>query len=188
MTLSLTDADAILFRELAALGAGDFGHLNGSLERHFIGVRAILESWGADETLMRAGLFHAAYGTAGFSPAMISLHRRGEISRLIGSDAEEVVYTYCACHRRSFWPQISRSDDVIFADRFTGKIRSIAEQELHRFCELTCANEVEIASNDPNFVYQHGAQLGRIFGQWSAFLSAPASRAVAETFAVPCSR
>jgi hypothetical protein len=185
MTLSLTDSDTVLFRELAALGAGDFGHLNGSLEQHFIGVRETLESWGANETLMRAGLFHAAYGTAGFTPVMISLERRGEISRLIGSAAEEIVYTYCACDRRSFWPQIGSLDDMIFRDRFTGEMRSIAEQELRQFCELTCANEVEIASKDANFIDQHGAQLGAIFGRWSALISASASRAVAETFAVP---
>jgi hypothetical protein len=64
-------------------------------------------------------------------------------------------------------------------------MRSIAEQELRQFCELTCANEVEIASKDANFIDQHGAQLGAIFGRWSALISASASRAVAETFAVP---
>jgi hypothetical protein len=184
MTLSLTDSDAILFRELSALGAGDFGHLNGSLEQHFVGVRRILESWGADQTLTRAGLFHAAYGTAAFTPVMVSLDRRGEIGRLIGSAAETIVYTYCACDRGSFWPQIGRSDAVIFRDRFTGEARSIDGHELRQYCELTCANEIEIASNDPKFVEHYGAQLGALFDRWIGLLSAPASRAAAEVFAI----
>jgi hypothetical protein len=185
MALSLMATDAILFRQLADLGAGDFRHLNGSLEQHFLGVREMLVSWGADETLTRAGLFHAAYGTAGFTPVMISLDRRGDISRLIGSDAEEIVYTYCACDRESVWPQIGQSDDVIFRDRFTGKTRLIAGGDLRQFCELTCANEIEIASKDPQFIAQYGGRLGALFGRWGALLSASASGAVAKTFALP---
>lgn len=85
---------AIILEGLAALGVGEFTHLDGTLERHLIAVHDLLESWGANETLCQAGLYHAAYGTAGFDAAMVSPMQRTRIAALIGPDAEQIVYTY----------------------------------------------------------------------------------------------
>lgn len=185
MPSTLANADALLFRQLAKLGAGDFEHLNGTLEQHFVSVRATLVEWGADQTLCRAGLFHAAYGTAGFTPMMISLDRRREIGALIGLSAERSVYTYCACDRRHVWPQIGTSEMVVYRDRFTGEERPIFRDELLTFCELTCANEIEIALRDADFLSRHGSTLGALFGRWNDLLSAPASEAVQKVFGAP---
>ena len=84
------------FETLQEMGAGDFQHLNGSLESHLKGTESVLRNWGSGELLQVAGLFHAAYGTAGFDENMVSLNQRQEIAHVIGEAEEELVYLYCS--------------------------------------------------------------------------------------------
>jgi len=79
------------FQALADLGAGDFEHLDGPLIEHLRGTRALLRQWGARAELQDAGLYHAAYGTAGFSQNLVSLDQRGRIAAIIGDSAEAIV-------------------------------------------------------------------------------------------------
>jgi hypothetical protein len=174
-----------LFRQLSALGAGDFAHLNGTLEAHLVAVHDLLEAWGASPTLCRAGLYHAAYGTAGFTEAMVALDRRHEIARLIGSEAERIVYAYCACDRAYVWPQIGATAVVDFLDRFTGASAEVGTDELRLFCELSCANELELAMKDASFASGVGKTIGRFFRRWGDYLSPSALRAVARTLPPP---
>jgi hypothetical protein len=170
-----------LFRQLSVLGAGDFVHLNGTLERHLIAVHDLLRDWGAEDALCRAGLFHAAYGTAGFTRTMVSLDRRQEIALLIGRDAESIVYTYCACDRAFLWPQIGTRGAVEFRDRFTHQKREMGGNELRPFCELTCANELELAISDTGFANGVGKEIGRVFRRWGDYLTPLAQHAVGKT-------
>ncbi len=175
---------ADLLSRLRELGAGDFAHLDGTLEAHLRGTHALLVDWGADEVLQRAGLFHAAYGTAEFNVAMVSLDRRAAIAHVIGAEAEAVVYVYCACDRPSVWPTIGidLGDEARFRDRFTGAEWALGGMALRRFCELTCANEIEIAQGNPAFVARHGSQLGDLFVRMRPWLSDGAREA---TFLFP---
>lgn len=170
------------FTALSALGAGEFSHLNGSLEQHLSAVRALLESWGADKTLCDAGLYHAAYGTAGFTAAMVSPNQRSKIAHIIGDCSEGIVYRYCSCDRSIVWPQIGKAETVQFHNRFTTSYDPINNEELRQFCELTCANEIEIAISDEVFVERAGGYLGALFRGWSDYLSKSALRAVDEIF------
>lgn len=171
-----------IFQKLASLGAGEFAHLHGSLGTHLIAVAELLKEWGADESLCCAGLFHAAYGTIGFDQSMVSLDRRQEISALIGVAAEALVYTYCACDRMKVWPQIAQGKMVTFYDRFTGAHHLIEDRELMAFCELSCANELELAFSDAEFAAQMRLKLKPLFRQWAPFLSESAVLAVERAF------
>jgi hypothetical protein len=171
-----------VFYKLSALGAGDFVHLNGSLETHLIAVFNLLQEWSANDTLCRAGLYHAAYGTSGFDQAMVSLQRRDEIASLIGLDSEAIVYTYCACDRGIVWPQIGDGQAVNFVDRFATTEHAFEGQPLREFCELTCANELELAISDPEFADRSRTYLGPLFRRWTAFLSPPARQAVRKIY------
>ena len=51
---------------LIDMGVGEFEHVDGSLIEHLQATRQLLKEWGASEVLQDAGLYHAAYGTAGF--------------------------------------------------------------------------------------------------------------------------
>jgi hypothetical protein len=174
--------DKIMFDHLSELGAGEFEHLDGTLERHLVGVHELLAAWGAHRALRRAGLFHAAYGTSGFTEVMVSLKRRSEIAGVIGSEAERIVYDYCACDRAFVWPQFGLADALAFRDRFTGLTRWPTGAELHEFCQLTCANEVEIALRDAEFVQRLGPELSDLFDRMQPWLSQTAYRAAQLAF------
>ncbi len=140
------------FEALGRLGAGDFGHFNGSLKDHLMGTRDRLESYGADPVLCDAGLFHAAYGTSQYENNIVSLDQRSAIADIIGGEAEAQVYLYCACDRDEFWPKIGVESPLVFRDRFTHESFEINETQLRNFCELTIANENDISSQNDEFM------------------------------------
>ncbi|MEH6455337.1 MAG: DUF6817 domain-containing protein, partial [Cocleimonas sp.] len=117
------------------------------LETHLKGTESILESWGASDVLRSAGLFHAAYGTAGFDENMVSLAQRQDIKNIIGDEAEALVYLYCSCDRNTVFPQFGSSDKIQFKDRFNGSLFELTTEQMRSFCELTAANELEIAND-----------------------------------------
>ncbi|WP_461534857.1 DUF6817 domain-containing protein [Spongorhabdus nitratireducens] len=164
------------FEKLASLGAGDFQHLHGSLETHLKGTESLLAEWGADETLRTAGLFHAAYGTAGFDEQMVSLARRGEIAAVIGKDAEALVYLYCACDRDAVYPRFGKSSSVRFRNRFNDTEFEMSVDQMTRFCELTAANELELVCASDQFKQQYGQGLFDLFETMNDYLS-PQARA-----------
>lgn len=147
------------FIALQQLGAGDFQHLNGSLESHLKGTASLLASWGRGELLQTAGLFHAAYGTAGFDEKMVSLEQRQEIAQVIGREEEALVYLYCSCDRDYVFPQFAQRAEIEFKDRFRGSCFKLESEMTRLFCELTVANELELVYSSNDFKLQHGAEL-----------------------------
>lgn len=172
------------FDQLAALGAGDFAHINGNLMEHLDGTRALLEEWAAEPYLQDAGLYHAAYGTDGFDTSLVGRNQREKIASVIGDEAEAVVYCYCACDREHFFKQIGVSTPPVYRDRFTGKTRYLNAKELRDFCELTAANESELGLAGGDFLDQHGEALGRLFLRMTPHLSAGAKLATRQIFTV----
>lgn len=165
------------FEKLKALGAGDFQHLNGSLESHLKGTEAILESWGASDVLRLAGLFHAAYGTAGFDETMVSLAQRQEIARVIGEEAEALVYLYCSCDRDAVFAQFPSDEPIRFHDRFSGSTFELDSELCRLFCELTVANELELVHASDSFKQKYGKELAELFQSIDSFLSMEAKQA-----------
>lgn len=170
------------FEELTKLGAGEFEHIDGSLIEHLNGTKQILLEWGASIELQDAGLYHAAYGTAGFQGRLVSTDRRGKISDIIGRAAEEIVYEYCACDRNDFFAKIGQYTNPEFKNRFTEKSYYLSESMLRNFCELTAANEIEIAVDNSAFLSQHGVELNRLFNQMAQFLSVTAQETTTKVF------
>lgn len=159
------------FEALARLGAGDFAHINGSLEEHLIGTHGRLAAWGAGPVLLDAALFHAAYGTDHFGDNMVSLDQRTQIAAIIGEAAEALVYLYCSCDRGYTWPRIGVEDPVKFRDRFTDRIIEMPAADLRDFCELTVANENDIASRTPEFLAKNKALFRDLFGRLEGLVS-----------------
>jgi len=168
--------------KLTELGAGNFDHIDGTLMQHLVGTRDILTSWGASAQLQDAGLFHASYSTAGFRNRLVALDQRQQITDLIGKDAEKIVYEYCACDREVLYPRLGINSDPKFANRFTGEEYYLDPVLLKSFCELTVANEVEIAIGNPGFVQKHGAARHKIYRNMSTLLSEPAKAAIESVF------
>tara|TARA_Y100001956_G_C4124778_1_gene189473 strand:+ start:1595 stop:2119 length:525 start_codon:yes stop_codon:yes gene_type:complete len=171
------------FNLLKKLGAGDFQHLNGTLESHLLGTEKLLGQWGASERLRVAGLYHAAYGTAGFDENMVSLNQRKEIAKLVGQDEEELIYLYCACDRDYVFPQFSTSAQIEFRDRFTGECFVLSDQQTRDMSELTVANELELVLSSAEFKAQYGVELFELFQAMDRFVSASARDAYLSAFA-----
>lgn len=167
---------------LATLGAGDFEHLDGSLIEHLKGTKNFLQQWGATIELQDAGLYHAAYGTAGFSHNLVPTDQRVKISSVIGCPAEEIVYQYCACDRKAFFSIVGREGNPKFPNRFTGESYYLPDSMLRNFCELTAANEIEISIDNPEFINQHGKGLGLLFANMAPYLSSFAQDAAEKIF------
>lgn len=166
------------FQKLSALGAGEFGHIDGLLIDHLKGTKNLLEQWGAPADLQDAGLYHAAYGTTGFAESMVSISQRHDIAAIIGEWAEEIVYQYCACDRKEFFAKIGSEPNPEFKNRFTGETYYLSPDMLNNFCELTAANEIEIATDNPEFVTKHGSELRYLFNQMAPYLSTAAQKAI----------
>lgn len=150
-------------RRLEAFGADRFPHVNGSLANHLRGTEALLRRWGNREALCLAGLYHAVYGTAGIRGSLVGLESRDEIRELVGIEAESIAYLYGACDREAFHPRIGTPAQLRFADRYTGSQYSIGMPQLRDFCELTLANELELASSSDAFRARNRAELCALF-------------------------
>lgn len=145
--------------------------MNGSLINHLVGTFKLLKSWKAAEYLCDAGLFHAAYGTAAFDDAMVSLNRRSDIEKVISIDAEALVYLYCSCDREYVFEKKIASLPIQFKDRFTGETFTLTASQARAFCELTVANELELIIASDEFAAQYGAELFTLFENIEYYLS-----------------
>ena len=170
------------FRTLTKLGAGNLAHLDGPLIDHLHNTQKLLRRWGAGPALQRAGLYHAAYGTQGFDKSLFSGDKRQDTVAVIGAKAEEIVYQYCACDRKFFFAGLAEKSNPEFRNRFTGKLYLLKPQAIKDFCELTAANEIEIALGNESFRQLHGAGLRDLFNTMHEHLSEAARKASREIF------
>ncbi|MGP4024847.1 DUF6817 domain-containing protein [Actinomadura sp. 3N407] len=162
---------------LLALGADRLEHPGGTLYAHLRRVHALLSEWGARPELRLAGLFHAFYGTDGFGPALGDPHRRGELTEVVGVEAERLVYLYASCDRSRSYPHLT-SPDGPFTDRFTGAVLRPRPARRRDFAELTVANELDVMAASPALRAAHGQALIDLFTAWRPLLSPSAARAV----------
>lgn len=143
----MVDTDGLLSK-LRELGAHELDHINGTLHAHLCGTCERLRRWGNADAICLAGLFHAVYGTYGFSEQLLGIDRRDDVVGLIGSEAEHLVYFYAACDRAYFYPRLARDKQPSFKDRFTEAVIQPDGATVLAFCELTLANELDVALPD----------------------------------------
>ena len=170
------------FDGLRALGAHTFAHVNGSLAQHLWNTGLLLERWGNREALCLAGLCHAVYGTDGITGALVDHSARQAVAGIIGVEGEHVAYLYGACARDVFHPRIGTPAQLAFADRFAGCEYAIGEQALRDFCEITVANEIELAHANERFRHKHHVALAELFARMGDRVSVPARDAARALF------
>ncbi|MFF6781647.1 DUF6817 domain-containing protein [Streptomyces sp. NPDC012510] len=155
---------------LRRFGAADLAHPGGTLLAHLQRVHARLGLWRARPALRLAGLCHAFYGTDGFPTALLPPDRRADLAAVIGAEAEALVYLYGSCDRRATHPVLTRAD-APFHDRFTGRTHTPAPQLRRDFAELSAANELDLAREDPDFREKWGPGLLELFTGFRPLLS-----------------
>lgn len=180
---------------LASLGAATLPHPGGTLLEHLSRVRLRLAEWQAAPEVQVAGLCHAAYGTDGFATSLLSTEgiegvdsvdgvegvggtdRREVLAARIGEQAEELVYLYGSCERRSTYPRFGSQEPVCFRDRFTGTDHTPEAPQARAFAEITVANELDVIAHNPEAAEKYAASLHRLFDRMAPLLSPQAVRA-----------
>jgi hypothetical protein len=166
----------LLLREC---GAADVAHLGGDLLSHLEGTEAILREWRVADDVALAGLCHAAYGTDGFAPSLLTIGERPRLATAIGADAEALVYLYAGCDRGAVYPQLG-ADSIEFRDRFTGAVLLADRPWLTAFAELTAANELELIRSGAVREPKSLTAIGRLFAALVPYAPEPAGVAVEE--------
>ena len=77
---------------LLSLGTKEVAHTGGDFLHHLRAVQRVLEEWGAEPVVSRAGLFHSIYGTELFQDFSLPLEERDQMRDLIGERSELTAY------------------------------------------------------------------------------------------------
>jgi hypothetical protein len=162
---------------LEAHGAARIPHPGGTLLAHVSRVRLRLAAWHAAPEIQAAGLCHAVYGTDGFETSLLSTDQRGILADLIGVQAEELVYLYGSCDRKTTYPRFNGQLDVVFRDRFTDTAHTPQTAHRQAFAEITAANELDVVAHNPEAAVRHGPGLRRLLDRMAPLLSPAAVRA-----------
>ena len=121
---------------------------------HLIGVHRDLESWGCGRDVCRAGMFHSIYGTELFQKFSLPLHRRDEVRQLIGERAERLAFVNCVMDRSSFDRLILSRGPYRIADRVSGTILELDEQDFHDLCVVHLCDWLEQVPRSKQWDYR----------------------------------
>jgi hypothetical protein len=163
---------------LVAHGADRIEHPGGTLFEHLGRTARRLESWGARPALVAAGFCHAAYGTDGFPRSLVDIDRRADLTRLIGPEAEGLVYVYACCDRAYGLPTPDKRGRTDMRDRFTRNVFVPRDDVLRSIVELTCANEIDVLLQSPGLSASARREISRILLECRPLASARASSAI----------
>ena len=97
--------------------------------------------------------------------------------RSLRDHAKALAYLYGACDRSVFHPRIGTPSEALFADRFSGTSYPLARDRLASLCDITIANELEIAGRSAAFRAAHGVALMSLFKRMAGRASEPALQA-----------
>jgi len=141
-------AMAPTFKELTdffvSVGADKVPHTEGIYLAHAIGVYNDLKSWGCDEDVCRAGLFHSVYGTEHFQKFTLPLERRGEVRELIGERAERLAFANCLMDRSTLDASARQSEPpYVIRNRVTGEQIELSEQDFDDLCTIHLCDWIE---------------------------------------------
>jgi len=136
-----------------------------SFDSHLKGVQSVLRNWGSDEVLVNAGLFHSIYGTEGFQGYKLPLSKRADIRKLIGREAERLVWIFCMVDRSTVDDSLyvcEQQDTRKFEFRARPELGNFpiildGEKEWLDFLELTLADwleQVEGAAEKANHIFE----------------------------------
>ncbi|MEN8132383.1 MAG: DUF6817 domain-containing protein [Pseudomonadota bacterium] len=110
-----------LKRYVEELGVLSLRHSKRTYWDHLEGIYRDLVSWGCDEALCNAGVFHSIYGTEQFRAFELPLDKRSELQSLIGERAEQIAFLNCFMDRAVF-------DADVLSGRFPYRIRHRVDQ------------------------------------------------------------
>jgi len=122
---------------LVNLGIEQIAHTQKNYLGHLISVHRLMQSFGFDEDLCRAGLFHSIYGTEKFQGFKLSLEQRGELVELIGDRAERLAYWNCLMDRESLDELLTQTaEPFLLRNRESGEMMPLTLREFDELCSV----------------------------------------------------
>jgi hypothetical protein len=128
---------------LEELGAGRVRHSKRTLLDHFVGVANILDRWGAEDRVWKAGLFHSIYGTEFFHDAVLPVAERPRVVARIGEEAERLAYLFCAFDRGSLYRAIDRGEPYEIELLANGARVPVSRRDIADLALVVWANALE---------------------------------------------
>lgn len=127
---------------LQSLDAHRVLHSKRTLAEHLVGTYELLRSWGNDEVVCRAGLFHSIYGTRVFKIRCADFSSRKMVRDVIGAPAEFLAYLFCIADRDSFFSG-ARTTPHVIRDAVGNTDLAVTRRVLASLLEIEAANIVE---------------------------------------------
>ncbi len=139
---------AATFKQLTdffiSIGADRIEHTEKGYLAHAIGIHNDLKSWGCDDEVCRAGMYHSIYGTEFFQRFTFPVERRDEVRQIIGERAERLAYCNCAMDRGSFDAAVERDEPPYrFRDRLTGEEIELSAKDFNDLCTIHLCDWLE---------------------------------------------
>lgn len=123
-------------------------HSQRTFYEHLVGVHDLLQSWGNQEHVCVAGLFHSIYGTQDFKNQLLGYNKRSRLKNELGEAAEELVFLFSVSDRRTFYANLSaiqQHQPCSVVNRVTTAYAAIARDTLINLLEMDVANWLEQA-------------------------------------------
>ena len=118
-------------------------HSDRGLLEHLLGTRQLLAEWGARPALCDAGLFHSVYSTEQYGLEAVPVSMRTEVRRLLGEEAEMLVWFFCMMRRKTFDQNLGRDGGLKIQHRLTGEWLPLTQPQFSDLLTLTFANSLE---------------------------------------------
>jgi len=128
---------------LIELGAHEVRHTGSVFTSHLTGVYDYLKQWNCPEHVMVAGLFHSIYGSEAFTRFSVDLTRRDEVRKVIGDEAERLVYIFSAAGWPSFQAAVMTNNIRHLRDRFSNTPLVVTRPEFDNLLWVHLANVLE---------------------------------------------
>jgi hypothetical protein len=164
-----------ILRELRHRHAHQVSHGRSSLEQHLSGTRDILTAWHQPSRVCLAGFLHSGYSTDAFEHRLFDIYDRCPMSRLIGEDAEQMVYLFCSIHRQDLFDALRRTsgemvEPLHFANRHGGPDLTVTRRDVGDLLVLHIANTAEQCCQSDGVPAPWIAQAAEL-GQWTKNLA-----------------
>jgi hypothetical protein len=143
---------------LRGLGTEDVAHSGekGFLA-HLVSVYRDMESWGGDQDLCRAALFHSIYGTELFRRWSLPQDRRDDVRALIGERAERIAFVNCLMDRASFDALLESDGPYRLRNRETGETMELSRTDFDDLVRLHLCDWLEQVARSNRWEYRRSS-------------------------------
>jgi ABC-type enterobactin transport system permease subunit len=125
------------------LHTDEIGHSRRDFYAHLKGTHDLLRAWKNSEAVCVAGLFHSIYGTWHFRHQAFPIDDRQMLRRLIGEEAEFLVYVFCVTERPRQFLAAANAAEIALWDHHADDFIRLSRPQLNQLLEIEAANLVE---------------------------------------------